>query len=54
MVRSIHYYEGAAIWGYRVNYENKGNFTINGQRLKHYGSSKFCKEKSTVNVKVPE
>lgn len=36
------------------SHETKGTFTVNGQRLKHYWSGDFSKEKSTVDLAPSE
>ncbi|XP_022853431.1 uncharacterized protein LOC111374907 [Olea europaea var. sylvestris] len=38
----------------QVSNENKGTFTVNGQRLKHYWGGDFSKQKSTVQLETPE
>ncbi|XP_022852248.1 uncharacterized protein LOC111373888 [Olea europaea var. sylvestris] len=38
----------------QVSNENKGTFTVNGQRLKHYWGGDFSKRKSTVQLETPE
>ncbi|XP_022861578.1 uncharacterized protein LOC111381966 [Olea europaea var. sylvestris] len=37
-----------------VSHETKGTFTVNGERLRHYWSGDFCKQKSTVQLGTPE
>ncbi|XP_022889495.1 uncharacterized protein LOC111405035 [Olea europaea var. sylvestris] len=37
-----------------ITHDNKGTFKVNGQRLKHYWSGNFSKEKSTVHLRPPE
>ncbi|XP_022883120.1 uncharacterized protein LOC111399858 [Olea europaea var. sylvestris] len=38
----------------QVSHENKGTFTVNGQRLKHYWGGDFSNQKSTVQLETPE
>lgn len=37
-----------------IYHDSKGNFTVNGQRMKHYWSGEFSKEKSIVDLAPPE
>ncbi|XP_022866621.1 uncharacterized protein LOC111386402 [Olea europaea var. sylvestris] len=37
-----------------ITHDSKGTFKVNGQRLKHYWSGDFSKEKSTVHLRPPE
>ncbi|XP_022893972.1 uncharacterized protein LOC111408446 [Olea europaea var. sylvestris] len=37
----------------QVSHETKGTFTISGQRLKHYWGGDFSKQKSTIQLEMP-
>ncbi|XP_022846308.1 uncharacterized protein LOC111369056 [Olea europaea var. sylvestris] len=37
----------------QVNYETKGTFTVNRQMLKHYWGGNFSKQKSIVQLGMP-
>ncbi|XP_022866336.1 uncharacterized protein LOC111386129 [Olea europaea var. sylvestris] len=38
---------------FKVSHEVKGTFMVHGQRLKHYWGRDFSKEKSTVQLGMP-